>query len=99
MAPVYLLWKRCGLVSAVLLVVGTFSNPPSTIAAARSDKSAKKAPAAVTTEIPVLPLDNPARRNMIWLTTTVAAGRQWLLNRLERKMTARAGTIPTPIRN
>src|SRR6195256_5774220 len=85
MAPVYLLWKRCGLVSALLLVVGTFSNPTSTIASARSDKSAKKAPAAVTTEIPVLPLDNPARRNMIWLTTPVTDARQVLIHRVEEK--------------
>jgi membrane-bound lytic murein transglycosylase D len=73
------------LVSALLLVVGTFSNPTSTIASARSDKSAKKAPAAVTTEIPVLPLDNPARRNMIWLTTPVTDARQVLIHRVEEK--------------
>src|ERR1700730_8727662 len=85
MAPVYLLWKRCWLVSALLLVVGTFSNPTSTIASARSGKSTKKAPAAVTTEIPVLPLDNPARRNMIWLTTPVTDARQALIHRVEEK--------------
>jgi len=73
------------LVSALLLVVGTFSNPTSTIASARSDKSAKKAPAAVTTEIPVLPLDNPTRRNMIWLTTPVSDARQVLIHRVEEK--------------
>ncbi|HEV7511250.1 MAG TPA: transglycosylase SLT domain-containing protein [Candidatus Acidoferrum sp.] len=73
------------MVSALLLVVGTFSNPTSTIASARSDKSAKKAPAAVTTEIPVLPLDNPARRNMIWLTTPVSDARQVLIHRVEEK--------------
>ena len=73
------------MVSALLLVVGTFSNPTSTIASARSDKSAKKAPAAVTTEIPVLPLDNPARRNMIWLTTPVTDARQVLIHRVEEK--------------
>ena len=73
------------MVSALLLVVGTFSTPTSTIASARSDKSAKKAPAAVTTEIPVLPLDNPARRNMIWLTTPVTDARQVLIHRVEEK--------------
>src|ERR1700730_14068734 len=85
MAPVCLLWKRCGLVSALLVVVSTFSNPGSTIASARSDKSATKAPAAIPTEIPVLPLDNPARRNMIWLTTPVTDARQVLIHRVEEK--------------
>jgi membrane-bound lytic murein transglycosylase D len=64
--------------------VGAFSNP-STTASARSDKSASKAPAAVTTEVPVLPLDNPARRNMIWLTTPVTDARQVLIHRVEEK--------------
>jgi hypothetical protein len=73
------------LVSALLVVVGTFSNPSSTIASTRSDKSANKAPAAVTTEIPVLPLDNPARRNMIWLTIPVTDARQMLIHRVEEK--------------
>jgi membrane-bound lytic murein transglycosylase D len=72
------------LVSALLIVVGMFSNP-STIASARSDKSANKAPSANTTEIPVLPLDNPARRNMIWLTTPVTDARQVLIRRVEEK--------------
>src|ERR1700681_3495760 len=85
MAPVYPLWKRCGSVSALFLVVGTFSNPSSTIASARFDKSANKAPAANTTEIPVLPLDNPARRNMIWLTTPVTDAREVLIRRVEEK--------------
>jgi peptidoglycan lytic transglycosylase D len=85
MAPVSLLCKRCALVSALLVVVGTFSNPSSTIASTRSDKSANKAPAAVTQDIPVLPLDNPARRNMIWLTTPVTDARQMLIHRVEEK--------------
>ena len=73
------------MVSALLVVVGTFSNPSSTIASTHSDKSANKAPAAVTTEIPVLPLDNPARRSMIWLTTPVTDARQMLIHRVEEK--------------
>jgi len=73
------------LVSALLVVVGTFSNPSSTIASTHSDKSANKAPAAATTEIPVLPLDNPARRSMIWLTTPVTDARQMLIHRVEEK--------------
>src|SRR6202163_4284880 len=85
MAPVYPLWKRCGSVSALLLVVVALSNPSSTIASARSDKSANKAPAANTTEIPVLPLDKPARRNMIWLTTPVTDAREVLIRRVEEK--------------
>src|ERR1700680_1916529 len=85
MAPVNLLWKRCVLVSALLLLVGAFGNPSSTIASARSDKSSSKAPAAVTSEIPVLPLDNPARRNMIWLTSPVTDARQVLILRVEEK--------------
>src|SRR6202163_2197860 len=88
MAPVYPLWKRCGSVSALLLVVGTFSNPTSTGASSRSDKSAKKAPAAVTQEIPVLPLDNPARRNMIWLTPQVPTGKEYLIAMVEEKFAA-----------
>src|ERR1700726_1430998 len=86
MAPGYLLWKRCGLVSA-LLIVGVFNNPTSTIASSPSDKSGK-APTAITTEIPVLPLDNPARRNMIWLTTPVTDARQVLIHRVEEKFAA-----------
>src|SRR6202795_4710835 len=87
MAPVHLLWKRCVLVSALLVLVATFGNPRSTIASAssRSDKSAKKAPAPVTQEIPALPLDNPARRNMIWLTTPITSARQLLIRRVEEK--------------
>jgi membrane-bound lytic murein transglycosylase D len=74
------------LVSA-LLIVGVFNNPASTIASSPSDKSSK-APAAITTEIPVLPLDNPARRNMIWLTTPVTDARQVLIHRVEEKFAA-----------
>jgi membrane-bound lytic murein transglycosylase D len=32
-----------------------------------------------------LPLDNPARRNMIWLTTPVTDARQVLIHRVEEK--------------
>jgi membrane-bound lytic murein transglycosylase D len=88
MAPAYLLlWKRCVLVSALLLPVAAFWNagPTITSASSLSDKTAKKAPAPVTQEIPVLPLDNPARRNMIWLTTPVTDPRQVLIRRVEEK--------------
>jgi membrane-bound lytic murein transglycosylase D len=64
--------------------VGAFSNPASTIASSPSDKSGK-APAAITTEIPVLPLDNPARHSMIWLTTPASDARQLLIHRVEEK--------------
>jgi membrane-bound lytic murein transglycosylase D len=72
-------------VSALLVTAATVGIPGSTIASARTDKSAKKAPAAVTQEIPVLPLDNPARRNMIWLTTPITDPRQLLIHRVEEK--------------
>jgi membrane-bound lytic murein transglycosylase D len=90
MLPAYLLSKRCVLVSALLVLVAAFSIPDSAIASAslrsdKTDKSAKKAPAAVTQEIPVLPLDNPARRNMIWLTTPSTDARQLLIHRVEEK--------------
>src|SRR6202051_483147 len=85
MAPVHPLWKRCVFVSALLVTAATVGIPGSTIASARTDKSAKKAPAAVTQEIPVLPLDNPARRNMIWLTTPITDPRQLLIRRVEEK--------------
>jgi membrane-bound lytic murein transglycosylase D len=93
MAPVHILWKRCALISALLLPVATFGNSSLTIASSsfrsdkhdKADKSAKKAPAAVTQELPVLPLDNPARRNMIWLTTPVSNARQLLIRRVEEK--------------
>jgi membrane-bound lytic murein transglycosylase D len=52
---------------------------------AKTDKNSKKAPAAVTQELPVLPLDNPARRNMIWLTTPITDARQLLIHRVEEK--------------
>ena len=81
------------MVSALLLPVAAFGNFGVTIASASSrsdkhdktDKSAKKAPAPVPQEIPVLPLDNPARRNMIWLTTPVTDARQVLIRRVEEK--------------
>jgi membrane-bound lytic murein transglycosylase D len=65
--------------------MGAFSNPSSAISSVRSDKSANKAPAAATQEIPVLPLDNPARRNMIWLTSPVRDARQYLIQQVEAK--------------
>jgi membrane-bound lytic murein transglycosylase D len=75
------------LVSALLLPLAALGSPGSTVTSAspRSDKTAKKAPAPVTQEIPVLPLDNPARRNMIWLTTPVTDPRQVLIRRVEEK--------------
>jgi membrane-bound lytic murein transglycosylase D len=80
-------------VSAVLVLAAVFGNSSLTIASAsfrsdkhdKGDKSAKKAPPAVTQELPVLPLDNPARRNMIWLTTPVSSARQLLIRRVEDK--------------
>src|ERR1700686_187037 len=87
MSRPYLLWKWCVLVSALLLPVAASGSPASTITSAspRSDETAKKAVAPVTQEIPVLPLDNPARRNMIWLTTPVTDPRQMLIHRVEEK--------------
>src|ERR1700719_1644694 len=87
MSRPYLLWKWCVLVSALLLPVAASGSPASTITSAspRSDKTAKKALPPVTQEIPVLPLDNPARRNMIWLTAPVTDPRQVLIHRVEEK--------------
>jgi membrane-bound lytic murein transglycosylase D len=68
--------------------MGAFSNPSSTIASFRSDKSASKAPALAIQEIPVLPLDNPARRNMIWITSPVKDARQFLIQQVEEKFAA-----------
>jgi membrane-bound lytic murein transglycosylase D len=81
------------LVSVLLLPVAAFGNFGVTIASASSrsdkhdktDKSAKKASAPVPQEIPALPLDNPAHRNMIWLTTPVTDARQMLIHRVEEK--------------
>jgi len=80
-------------VSAVLVLAAAFGNSSLTIASPpfrsdkhdKTDKSAKKGPAPVTQELPVLPLDNPARRNMIWLTTPVPNARQLLIRRVEEK--------------
>src|SRR6202140_4965332 len=103
MAPVHLLGKRCVFVSALLVLAGAFGIPGSTIGStsSRSDKSANKAPAANTTEIPVLPLDNPARRNMIWLTTPVTDAREGLIRRVEEKFASgeqnyKAGHLEAP---
>src|ERR1700730_13938252 len=87
MAPVHLPWKRCVFVWALLVPMAVLAHARSTITsgASRSDKSAKKAAAAVTQELPVLPLDNPARRNMIWLTIPVKDARQLLIHRVEEK--------------
>jgi membrane-bound lytic murein transglycosylase D len=65
--------------------MGAFGNFSSTIASFRSDKPASKAPAPTTQEIPVLPLDNPGRRNMIWLTLPVKDPRQFLIQQVEEK--------------
>jgi membrane-bound lytic murein transglycosylase D len=81
----YLLWKRCVLICALLIPVAEFGLSGSTIASNRSDKSANKTPPAATPEIPVLPLDNPARRNMIWLTSPVRDARQYLIQQVEQK--------------
>jgi len=90
MAPGYLLVTRCGLISALLGLAAAFSNPGPSIASASlgSDKSASKTPAAATQELPVLPLDNPARRNMIWLTSPVRDARQYLIQQVEEKFAA-----------
>src|ERR1700719_701949 len=87
MSRPYLLWKWCVLVSALLLPVAASGSPASTITSAspRSDKTAKKAPPAVTQEMPALPLDNPARRNVIWLTAPISDARQLLIHRVEEK--------------
>jgi membrane-bound lytic murein transglycosylase D len=85
MTPRYLLWKRCVLICALLIPVAVFGNSGSIIASNRSDKSANKTPPAATQEIPVLPLDNPARRNMIWLTSPVRDARQYLIQQVEQK--------------
>jgi membrane-bound lytic murein transglycosylase D len=75
-------------------LVAAFGNSGLTIASAsasalsrpaKTDKNSKKAPAAVTQELPVLPLDNPARRNMLWLTTPITDARQLLIHRVEEK--------------
>jgi membrane-bound lytic murein transglycosylase D len=86
MAPAHPFWKQCVLVSALLVPIAAFgkSSPTITSDSFRSDKTTKKAP-PVTQEIPVLPLDNPARRNMIWLTTPVTDARQLLIHRVEAK--------------
>jgi membrane-bound lytic murein transglycosylase D len=87
MAPVHLLWKQCVWVSALLVLAAGFGNPRPTIASAssHSDKTNKKSLPAVTQEIPVLPLYDPAHRNMIWLTTPVTDARQVLMRRVEEK--------------
>jgi len=84
------------LVGALLVLVAAFDNSVLTIASVSSrpaktdkhdkaDKNAKKAPVPVTQELPALPLDNPARRNMIWLTTPVTDPRQVLIRKVEEK--------------
>jgi membrane-bound lytic murein transglycosylase D len=87
MAPVHLLWKQCVWVSALLVLVAGLGNPRPAIASAssHSDKTNKKSLPVVTQEIPVLPLYNPAHRNMIWLTTPVTDARQALMRRVEEK--------------
>src|ERR1700732_3513854 len=87
MAPVHVPWKRCVSVSALFVLVVAFGNFGLTIASPSfySDKTNKKSRPAVTQEIPVLPLDNPARRNMIWLTTPITDPRQLLIRRVEEK--------------
>jgi membrane-bound lytic murein transglycosylase D len=87
MAPVHRLWKQCVWVSALLALVAGLGNPRPAIASAssHSDKTNKKSLPVVTQEIPVLPLYNPAHRNMIWLTTPVTDARQMLIHRVEEK--------------
>jgi membrane-bound lytic murein transglycosylase D len=87
MAPVHLLSKRWVFVWGLLVLAAALGDPHATIvsASSRSDKTAKKATVTVPQELPVLPLDNPARRNMIWLTSPVSGARQTLIRRVEEK--------------
>jgi membrane-bound lytic murein transglycosylase D len=50
-----------------------------------SGKTADKPPAPGPQEIPALPLDNPARRNIIWLNSPVPDARQALIQKVEAK--------------
>jgi len=81
----YLPGKGWVLICALLIALAASGLSGSTIASNRSDKSANKTPPAATQEIPVLPLDNPARRNMIWLTSPVRDARQYLIQQVEQK--------------
>jgi membrane-bound lytic murein transglycosylase D len=67
------------------MVFGALCNPPPIQGAQRSDKQANKALAVTTPEIPTLPLNNPARRNLIWLPPPIADARQALIQRVEEK--------------
>jgi membrane-bound lytic murein transglycosylase D len=67
------------------MVFGALGNPAQIQGAQRSDKQANKAPAVTTPEIPTLPLNNPARRNLIWLPSPIADARQALIHRVEEK--------------
>ncbi|MDP9339627.1 MAG: transglycosylase SLT domain-containing protein [Acidobacteriota bacterium] len=49
------------------------------------DKQAGKTSAAVPQEIPALPLDNPARRTIVWLTSPAPDARQRLIQKVEEK--------------
>jgi membrane-bound lytic murein transglycosylase D len=73
------------LICALLIPVAASGLSGLTRASNRSDKSANKTPPAASQEIPVLPLDNPARRNMIWLTSPVRDARQYLIQQVEQK--------------
>ncbi len=48
-------------------------------------KPADKTPASATQEIPVLPLENPAHRSIIWLNSQVPDARQALIQKVEAK--------------
>jgi membrane-bound lytic murein transglycosylase D len=68
-----------------LFCVAIFYPPRMQAAARSSDQQANKTSAAMPREIPALPLDNPARRNMLWLTSAAPDARRRLIQRVEEK--------------
>src|SRR3984893_7458164 len=86
MAPLISHGHRGLLLAALTAWCVAVCNPTQAHASDRSsDKSTSKTMAATAPDIPTLPLDNPARRSMLFLLPPVPDARQYLLQRVEEK--------------
>jgi membrane-bound lytic murein transglycosylase D len=73
------------LVTTATLICVSLCNPPRSLASTRpSDRPAAKA-ATTAPDLPALPLDDPAHRNLVWLTLPNPDARQYLIQKVEEK--------------
>ena len=67
------------------LAIAICSSLPTRASERPADKPPKQAPIPARLDLPALPLDNPAHRNIIWLNSPVPDARQALIQKVEAK--------------